>query len=45
MFSRLPITLVQLQAGKNSQKLKKKDNRTTAFTISLKKTPKQSLNI
>ena len=47
MFSILSVSLAQLKAGNNSEKLKNEINKTTiAFFVSIKKNyPKQSITI
>ena len=42
MLSTLPISLAQLKAGKNSEKLKK-SNQTLVFFVQIKKTYKTTL--
>ena len=43
MLSRLPISLAQLKAGNNSQKLKKRNQTTIVFFVLFKKTDKATL--
>ena len=43
MLSRLPLTLAQLKAGNNLEKLKKWHKTTIVFFVSLKKIDKNSL--
>ena len=43
IFSRLPISLAQLKAGNNSEKLKKRNQATAAFFVPIIKTYKKCL--
>ena len=43
MLSRLPITLAQLKAENNSEKLKNEIRKITIFFVSLKKTNQNNL--
>ena len=43
MLSRLPITLAQLKAGNNSEKLKKKNQATIVLFVQIKKQQQNNL--